>query len=751
MGFMKTNYFLFAFLFLFLFDVSGQEFSMVGSNSRDLVLQNTTPNYVSVKKSVDGILYENFNSVSKIKMMEKNAPELPTFSESVIIPDQGAVSIEITYGDFEEFDNSNILPSKGSLKRNIDPASVPYEFGSAYQANTFFPGKLAESGNPFIFRNTRGVTITFYPYQYNPATKKLRVYKTIAAKIIINTSATGINEKTTQRTIQSDSFQSFYQNLFINADPVGYAPINEVGEMLIIIPNTFVNTIQPLLNWKSESGIKTTVVTLATTGTTAVAIKNYIFSFYAANPNLAYVLLAGDHQHLPSYSYGLSGSEQLWSDSFYGQLEGIDYFPEVMVGRLSGYAPDVQSIISKIIRYETNPLAGDWMTKAIGIGSNEGYDYGDDGEADWQHLRNIGDKLSAFGYSNIYEFYDASQGGNDADDDPTAGMISDAINEGAGLLNYTGHGALEVMATGNYTSYDVMNSLNNAGKFPFVVSVACNNGTFVGGTSLCESFLTARTSNVPLGAIASCGSSILMAWAEPMQTQDEMAELIVRSNPSNIKNSLGGLFYNGQISMLEAYNQSITAQEVMQTWVFFGDPSIVFRNAVSNTITATHEETIAFSGGTLNVFSNTPDAKVVIAQENIILSTSYIEEGTGFSVITLPELLSLEPLKVTITKPNATPYRGTVTVTDNLSVASFDNQFVVYPNPVSDVVFIRNTGNAIANATITVTDINGRILMTKDKLDLISEEIALPALASGMYLLSIADGQKVKTIKMVVQ
>lgn len=745
---MKKNCFLMTLLLFVCCKSFAQQMRMLSSVPENLEIQNTSKNYTSLKKAYNGLLYEDFNLVSNIKMLQEGAPELPVFSESLVIPNVGATSIEVTYDSYEELDNINILPSKGSLKRNVNPVLIPYNFGTTYTTDAFFPGKLAETAAPFIFRNTRGITVTFYPYQYNPITKKLRIYKNIRVKLITDASQLGQNEKQ-QRNVQNDVFQSFYNNLFLNE--TGYSPLNDNGEMLIIMPTAFSATIQPLVNWKLQSGLQTTVVSLTTTGNTPEAIKNYITNAYFNNPNLVYVMLVGDHEDLPAYSYGSIGNELLWSDSYYGQIEGTDFFPEIIVGRLSGNVAEIAKIVDKIIDYEASPIDGNWMTNAIGIGSNEGYGYGDDGEADWQHLRNIGNKLTSFGYNNIFEFYEASQGENDADYNPTPDMITEAINDGVGLLNYTGHGALEIMSTGDYTLSD-LDDLTNTGSFPFVISVACNNGTFVGSNSICEGFLKASYDNQPTGAIASCGSSILMAWAEPMQTQDEMTELIVKSNTENIKKSLGGLFYNGQISMLEAYNQSTTAQEVMQTWVFFGDPSVLFRSTVPTTITATHEAIIQNSGGILNIFSNTGDAKVTVLHENEIIASGFIEEGTGTAVLEIPELISMDPLKVTITKQNTTPYRGTVTVTDNLSIRSFENQFAVFPNPADDFITIRNSGSAINNAHLKITDMNGRVLLVQNNINLgLLHTIAIQTLASGIYFLVINDGINQGVAKIVIR
>jgi len=743
---MTKKYALFGLILLFSLKLTAQEMKLVSANPSQLVIKNTTPAYVPSQKIVAGNAYEDFKALDAVLMLDKDAPELPMVSESLQIPNTGNVSISVSYDSYAEFSNVNILPSKGSLKRNVNPADVPFHFGAAYNNNAFFPGELAKAGSPYVFRNTRGITVTYYPYQYNPVTRQLRIYKNITVTVSTNAAETGINEKLTANSEKSTVFESMYRNHYLNA--TAYTPLADDGEMLVIAPQAYISALQPFINWKNEKGIKVTVATLAETGTTPASIQNYIKNTYLANMNLVYVQLVGDHQNLPAHTYGMSGSEELWSDSYYGQMDGTDLYPELLVGRFSGTVSEVQTMVGRTLEYETNPLAGEWMTNALGIGSDEGDGYGDDGEPDWQHLRNIGQKLTDYGYNNVYEFFDGSHGENDADGSPSATSISAAVNAGVGLFNYTGHGWNEGVSTGNYTN-SAVNNLTNNGKYPFVVSVACNNGTFTAGTSLCEVFLNSVNSGTPAGAIASCGSSILMAWAEPMQTQDEMAELIIRSNSENIKTSLGGLFYNGQVSMLETYNQSNTAQEVMQTWVFFGDASTIFRDRATTDILATHAPAISLAGGDLAIASETEGALVSIVQDNIILTTGMIYEGQ--LAATIPVLTSESVLKVTLTKPNMKPYRGEVNVT-TLGLSGFESRFAIYPNPASDNLHILNKGNGIESASVQITDLNGRILWSVQKAALTGDYvIPVGSLSQGVYLLGItADGHR-KIHKFIVE
>lgn len=720
-----------------------QEIRLVSEGKNQLVITNTNNNLTFGTKVQNGREYADFMHITKVFTMDKGSPALPVYTNSVILPNQGMTSIVVTHDGFEEFDNVEVLPSKGSLKRNVDPAKVPYEQGVSYTQDAFYPGNLATMSDPYIFRDVRGTTISFHPYQYNPVTKKLRVYHNLSAQIITDPSRQGVNDKQQDRGAISTVFGQMYGSLFLNASSL-YDSMEESGEMLIIAPSDYLETIAPLAEWKVKKGIKTTVVSLDDTGDSSGDVKDYIAEFYEENPGLIYVLLVGDHQELPCFSYGTSGGgEALWSDSYYAQIEGSDYLPEVLIGRFSGGVEDIQAMVDRTLEYETNPAEGDWMTRFAGIGSEEGEGYGDDGEPDWKHLRGIGNKLLDAGYTYINEFYDGTHGVNDAASNPDPSMISDAVNEGVGLINYCGHGAQDIFVTGSYTSTDVL-GLENMGKYPFVVSVACNNGTFTTGTSICEEWVRAHTVlGFPTGAIAACGSTILMAWAEPMQTQDEMAELI--SDPFGAKTTLGGLFYNGQLSMLETYGMSETAVEVMQTWVFFGDPSVVFRNKETLELNAEHLPNIGTDADVLGVTCDVEGAVISVTQNGVIIGTGVISGGEV--VIELADYTAGTPLTVIATQQNYLPYQGTVatgTMGTNLFAAE---AFALYPNPAKDFITVK-AGNSINEANVEVRDMTGKLIFASLRASFENNAyiVDTSSYASGVYLFTVQnnDGKAVK-------
>lgn len=734
------------------FTSTAQNFKLVSSSPANNVIEFTFNPVDFAHTIIQGQQYIDFSKTYKVVSQEKGSPTVPYFSESIIIPNKGNATILVNESTFTDYHNIQVSPSKGDLKRNIDPALVPFEFGSTYNENAFYPSQIAEIGNPYILRNTRGLTVKFNPVQYNPVTKTLRVYHSVRVLVSNNPSKQGINELHSSNKVL-DGYTNIYLNHYLNASEIlkRYTPMAEQGEMFIIAAPQFTEAMQPFVDWKNKKGIKTTMVSTSVAGTTSTAIKNYVAQQYTQNSDLLYLLLVGDHEQLPAHTYGMSGYEELWSDSYYAQLAGgaNDYYPELFVGRFSAAnLSELTPQIEKVLEYEKTPLAGTWMKNALGLASNEGDGYGDDSESDFGHLRAIRTQLMNFGYTTVHEFYQGSQGGADAPGEPTINAISQAINDGIGIFNYTGHGWHEGVSTGDYKISDVQ-ALQNNGKYPFVVSVACNNGSFVGQKCFGEAWMQATTANGNTGAIAVVGSSILMSWAPPMQAQDEMTSLITESYQNNRKTTIGGLFYNSQMSVLENYNSNWTANEVMQTWILFGDPSTVFRTKETVALTATHVPTINQSVTSVTVNCNTEGAQIAISQDGILLGTGIVSGGVA--TITFSPLTSLVNLDVVATKQNYNIYEGQITIQGgNLSIFDLSSHNIaVYPNPTNCVVTVM-WQEQTSSATITVKDIQGKLISTQD-LSASTQEttVDLSVYDAGIYFITVKNNTVESTTKII--
>jgi len=603
------------------------------------------------------------------QLMTAEAPDLAKFTKSIIIPDNSKMKIEIVSSKFKEIDiETNIAPSKGNLLRNVNPNNVPYTYGAVYNQNEFFPGQLANLSTPYIARDYRGQAVNIYPFQYNPATKVLRIYTEITVKI----SATNqIGENVFNRTSQLEKvareFNNVYSNHFLNYEQTRYTSLEEEGNMLIICHDDWTAEMQPLVDWKNTIGRPCEMVTVTEAGGTANAIATYVENYYNDN-GLTYLLLVGDAAQVPTLS---SNGD---SDNAYAYITGNDHYLEFFVGRFSAEsAADVTTQVDRTITYENgSTLADGWLNVASAVASSEGP--GDDNEYDYAHARNMLTDLLAFTYvSPTNEIFDGSQGGNDAAGDATPTQVSAAVNSGTGIITYTGHGDVTYWVSSGFDSGDI-NNLTNDNKLPFIFDVACVNGAFAGSTTcFAEAWMRATNNGEPTGAIAICASTINQSWAPPMNAQDEMIDLIVGTSENGTKRTFTGIAVNGMFLMNDEDNDIA----MTDTWTTFGDPSVLIRTDNTSDMVVTHNPTILVGQTEFAVNCDFDGGFACLSKDGVILGTATVSGG----VATVPV--------------------GSVTPGDELTIAITGFNKVTY---LQDVTVIAPTGPYI---TIDGFDING--------------------------------------------
>lgn len=733
-------------LLLVLFPFIGQSqngFKVIEQTATYVVLEYKLGKYELKPVISNNRLHHEIQAEGLVPMLQKGKPELYKASIALTIPETGNPTVELIEGKNERNYDINILPSKGSLKRNVDPKSVALEYDKVYLENDFFPSIQETLGKPFILRNKRGVVLSINPFAYNPVSNTLIASTSIKVKVNFNLNEKGLNEME-KKPVATKEEEGLYQNKFINYNQVAYTPIAEQGSMLVICGDNFLNTMTPFVAWKNQKGIKTILVPVSQIGNDETSLLNYIQTYYSANPDLLYLLFVGDHAEINAGDAGMAGSETKWSDTYYTFLNGADRYPELFVGRFSGSTTaEIQTMVERTLEYEKNPSQGNWYSKAIGIGSDEGDGFGDDGEADWLHERNMGEKLLNWGYTTFHEFFDGSHGGNDAAGDPTPAMVSAAVDDGVSLFMYTGHGWDGGCVTSNYTSTEVQ-SATNGGKYPFVISVACNNGTFTSGTCFAEEFMLARNSQGPTGAIACSGSSILMAWAEPMAVQDEIVEILTDQYANNKKTTLGGLFYNGGLKMLDDYANA-TAEEVMETWVLFGDPSCVIRSKVPTQISANHNACYTIGDNSFTVNSSDEGAFVALSMNDTLLGTSFVQGGTAIIPF---NGASTSPLTITISAYNKIPYQATASpCVVGLSDVSGTNAIKVFPNPAHNIIDVEYPAK---NYSVKVIDQLGRSVY-EEKVEGNKTTIDVSRMAKGVYSLVLSSENQTLNKKIVIE
>ncbi len=566
--------------------------------------------YQISEKEINGVMYSILEFGSAVRTQQKGFAALPILSASVKLPPQKDVDFEWATDAFEDIPlKYPLLPSRGVIYRTQDPSQIPYEIDPASQTDNWYPGFAAKSNRPFIVRDVRGERVQFFPFQYNGEKQILRVIKSITVRLTENDNPP-TNPLTHRAGHPMPETNALYGSLFINSvDAASDLHMLQHGDVLVITTSRDESAIEPYIQWKREKGFKVNKEVVSS----GTLVKSLIQQKYDENPNLLYVQLVGDWEDIKSE---LGTSSNLPMDPDMGCVSGDDDFQDIAIGRLSGHsADDITIQVNKILSYEKTPeTATNWFPTATAIASDQGP--GDDNEYDYEHENVIwNDKLDPFTYDSFNSIYDPSATKTD---------VSNAVNNGTGIINYTGHGSSTSWGTTGFSNSDVQN-LTNGDMLPFIFSVACNNGEFnISGDCFAEAWVKKENG----GAVMFLGSTISQPWDPPMRGQDYFNDLIIGGydydahsgqsglNTAEGRSFIGSIVVNGLDLML---NESSTSDDIktVQTWTTFGDPAMQIRTKQPEPLSLSNETVHTGEAYNTTVTSNgnpVSDAMVTLSQ-----------------------------------------------------------------------------------------------------------------------------------------
>lgn len=622
-------------------------FTLLSSNQNEAVVRIDFGTYHTETVTVDGTEMQTLHSADAYPVLKKGSPELLQTAFSLIVPEGSQPETEILSEQFTEVTHFALAPSKGKLYRNVNPENIPYTKNTDYQSANYLMGSAVAVGEEYQLRDFHGVSVKVFPFDYNPSAQKLKVYSSVTVKVRFNSSRSISAPAKNNRT-----FDALYADHFLNYTAFRGTPVTEEGDILIIAPQEFMEAMQPYVDWKIRTGYNTEIVPLSTAGSTSGMIKNYITSYYNEH-NLAFVVIVGDNAQFPTPTVG--GNK---SDNNFTELVGNDSYPDIILGKISAEnVSQVETQVQRFIEYEQNPPETSHFPSFMGIASDQGP--GDNNEYDYQHIRNINNKLLNYTYTSGYELFEGSQGGLDASGNPTASMVATGVNAGVGIITYCGHGDVQMWVSSGFNNGNV-NSLTNVGKLPFIYSVACVNGEYHTGTCFAEAWLRATYEGQPTGAVGFTGSTINQPWNSPMCAQDAMIDWLVGTNPANQKYTYGGIFFNGMIHMLDVYSDV----SVFRTWILFGDPTLHVRTAVPAQLELSYNEILPVGVPSVTFSSPVENARIAVTNGTEIIAVGNIQNGE-YTMTFSQSYLPTDTLRVLATAPNYLPYEGIITFIPN--------------------------------------------------------------------------------------
>ncbi len=416
----------------------------------------------------------------------EGCPVLPVFSKTFEFPlGTQIVSVDVDPSAVETlFVDRPIKPAP--TKQKIGDQLIPVEGiidAEVYTSNELYPSSWYTislgAGLNHDNDHTLFVTIRIYPVRYLPTIQSL-VYST---HFTINL---GYKEATPPQ------------------------PSSQTYSLVIIAPEEFSETLQPLVDHKNAYGVSTILVPLEEIYPSYYGRDNperikYFIRHAIEDWDTKYVLLVGDTKKLPiRVTYASWWERDLLCDLYYSDVydataefcswdengndrfgeidddgndrDGVDLFADVHIGRLACRdVTEVTTVVDKIIIYEQETYNQIWFKRLILAGGDTfpvsmgAPPFVYEGE-----ITNI--KVA----QTMPDFEQTFLWTSKANLHP--GSFNRAINKGAGFLSYAGHGfehgwgtsrpnALTKQKIVYYTP--AVNRLNNGYKLPIIFFDAC--------------------------------------------------------------------------------------------------------------------------------------------------------------------------------------------------------------------------------------------------------------------------------------
>ncbi|HBB87025.1 MAG TPA: hypothetical protein DC047_05370 [Blastocatellia bacterium] len=144
----------------------------------------------------------------------------------------------------------------------------------------------------------------------------------------------------------------------------------------------------------------------------------------------------------------------------------------------------------------------------------------------------------------------------------TANIIN-GFNQGRAVVNYSGHGNVDVWSGSSIFTTADATALTNGNKLPLVIVMDCLNGYFQDPNllSLSEAFLLAPNG----GAVAAFASSGLTSTPGQRQMELQLYSSLYGSQPIAVGDAI------------KTAKAATTDIDVRRTWIYFGDPSLKIR------------------------------------------------------------------------------------------------------------------------------------------------------------------------------
>ncbi|MDP8202394.1 MAG: C25 family cysteine peptidase [Candidatus Tenebribacter burtonii] len=501
-----------------------QGFTLEYQNSSGVQINHSIKKLNFEEQEINREMLQIINLSGNFLPNDEGMPNLPGNGRFIAIPRGSTAELQILNYRVESYQNIDLAPAP---RIPFDTEDGPLEYNrnnEVYSKDEFYPKEFAQLSKPTQIRGVDVVMVGITPFQYNPITKELLVYRDIQTEV----NFIGGNGQFGVESLRSRWWDPILQDAILNHESlpiIDYSQHENTRdgyEYLIICPDDqiFITWADSIRVFRQQQGISTVVMTTAELGgNTTTAIEGYIDSIMDPitgwDPAPAAILLIGD--------YGTTGNTivaPIWdsycvSDNIYADVNG-NSMPDVVLARMTAQnETHLETMITKFLNYERNPptnpdfyanpiTALGWQTERwfqICSETVGGYFANVQGKTPtrinavyignpnvdpWSTATNTATVVNYFGESGLNYIPDspAALGGWTGG---SANGVINAINSGAFILQHRDHGSETGWGEPAFNSSHI-NSLTNT-DLTFVFSINCLTGKYnMAGECFAEKF-----------------------------------------------------------------------------------------------------------------------------------------------------------------------------------------------------------------------------------------------------------------------
>lgn len=563
---------------------------------------------------------------------ESGLPELPQLSRWLRVG-SGALRLQVVERDTLIRRFGVVRPAPEVVNRAGEDPVIRRADPVFYRSDSLFPAEAAKLSLQGTLGRVPLALVTINPVQYHAEDQSLILTTRMVLRVTMSRGG-GLDNV----GLMGRSSQDLSQILPMNPGTPEETELSGEPRLILVTEPGFLLPLQPFIEWKRQSGIPVETIVFSETASTASELRSQIQELCGSFDVLPeYLMLVGDVDMIPPF-FGIGSS---LTDHPYSLLDDEDYLPDISVGRLP---------------CRTAAACGHWVNRLLS--------YERDGQLFSGHTGTVFSSAVALDPQHgarVANMFSASSMQVNTLQQPQTGtlpLLLNSLNNGPHWVFYIGHGFSQAWSSvdpdfENRDAYELDSPASS-----LVVSVACATVDLdYPGGSIAESWLSQP---LDLGLLTYYGATESTAFFY----SDTLGISTLQAIFEQGVDRLGKAADMGRLACAQYFPQPSggVTEETIQQFLLVGDPSMRVYSRTPQPLLVNYPSVLPVGTEqiTVTVEKNgqpLADALIVLeGGENGLYEMEYSSEN-GLAVLSVGDL-DPAALNLTVTGPNAVPYRG---------------------------------------------------------------------------------------------